>query len=199
MYLIPKLFTQYLSEFAIYQGTFTQKTIPDYSPYKETKKYNIYLDEPLRKVGNSSDYIDFNTSKFVKRVKELRLQNASGKYTWLNKNGINFGARLDGAYNRPVGISNRETRFTANGDEKTSIWLGVNNAVVYWIGILDYLGFTTVDEMNEWLDNNPTYLYYGSSKKIEKDIELPNIDIDANSIVTIGTDIPATVEVDYNE
>jgi len=35
----------------------------------ESIVYNIYLDEPLRKIGNYVDYIDFANSKVVRNVK----------------------------------------------------------------------------------------------------------------------------------
>ena len=41
----------------------------DYEAYNG-KTTNIYLDEPLRKVGNYVDYIDYNNKKIVRNVKE---------------------------------------------------------------------------------------------------------------------------------
>ena len=35
-------------------------TLSNYESYVEPKTTNIYLDEPLRKVGDYADYIDFN-------------------------------------------------------------------------------------------------------------------------------------------
>ena len=40
----------------------------EYEPYQE-ETYNIYLDEPLRKVDNYSDYIDFKSGKVIRNVK----------------------------------------------------------------------------------------------------------------------------------
>ena len=174
-------------------------TATAYEPYYEPVTTNIYLNEPLRKVGDKSDYIDFESGKVIRRIKELKLTNVNYKYTWLGKNGVSIGDMLDGIYNRPKGLCNRETRFTANGNEKTSIWLGANNPTLYWIGILDYLGFTTLEEMNEWLANNPTYIYYGSNKTSEETIELPNIPTNkGTTIIEVDTNIlPSNMEVEY--
>lgn len=40
----------------------------EYEPYQE-ETYNIYLDEPLRKIDNYSDYIDFKSGKVIRNVK----------------------------------------------------------------------------------------------------------------------------------
>lgn len=43
-------------------------TATDYEPYIEPVTTNIYLDEPLRKIGNYADYIDFENQKVVRKV-----------------------------------------------------------------------------------------------------------------------------------
>ena len=45
-------------------------TMGDYEPYIEPIYTNIFLDEPLRKVGAYADYIDFEREKVVRRVSE---------------------------------------------------------------------------------------------------------------------------------
>ena len=54
-----------------------------YEPYREATT-NIYLDEPLRKVGDYADYIDYNNKKIVRNVKERVY---TGKESWLADNG----------------------------------------------------------------------------------------------------------------
>ena len=44
-------------------------TSTEYEPYQEPKTTNIYLNEPLRKVGDYADYIDFKNKKVVRNVK----------------------------------------------------------------------------------------------------------------------------------
>lgn len=43
----------------------------DYEPYVELVTQNIYLDEPLRKVGDYADYIDFKNQKVIRNIKEV--------------------------------------------------------------------------------------------------------------------------------
>lgn len=43
----------------------------EYEPYIEPKIYNIYLNEPLRKIGDFVDYIDFRTQEVVRNVEVI--------------------------------------------------------------------------------------------------------------------------------
>ena len=60
----------------------------DYEPYHEPITTNIYLDEPLRKVGNYADYVDSENSKVVRNV---------GKYTFTGNETDMGGAQDDTA------------------------------------------------------------------------------------------------------
>lgn len=175
-----------------------------YEPYQEPLTTDIYLDEPLCKVGDYSDYIDFENQVVVRNVKKYLLNNTpdGGKtlYTWLDKKGVVFTNVLDNKYNiSKNALCNRNSYWTANGAETLTMWLGVNTKSVYWIGILDYLGFTTVEEFNEWLANNPTYLLYGSDNPTTSPIELPQLPtFKGTTIYSIDTTIqPSNMEVKY--
>ena len=43
----------------------------EYEPYKGRITEHIYLDEPLRKVGDYSDYVDFKKQKVVRNISEI--------------------------------------------------------------------------------------------------------------------------------
>ena len=45
-------------------------TATDFEPYAEPIETNIYLDEPLRKIGEYADYVDFENGVVVRSVKE---------------------------------------------------------------------------------------------------------------------------------
>ena len=51
------------------EGSYTENTMPEYEPYVESTT-NIYLDEPLRKIEDKADYIDFKNQKVVRYIKE---------------------------------------------------------------------------------------------------------------------------------
>lgn len=46
-------------------------TATEYEPYKGSMTTHIYLDEPLRKVGDIADYIDFKNQKAIRQVEVL--------------------------------------------------------------------------------------------------------------------------------
>lgn len=43
-------------------------TVTDYEPYIEPQTFDIYLDEPLRKVGDYEDYVDFEKGLVVRNI-----------------------------------------------------------------------------------------------------------------------------------
>ena len=60
----------YIKNWQIEEGT----TATEYEPYNATT-YNIYLKEPLRKVGSTADYIDCTTGEVVRYI---RLKDTTG-------------------------------------------------------------------------------------------------------------------------
>ena len=58
---------------ASYKNTINEGNNIDwnYEPYVKPITTNIYLNEPLRKVGDYSDYVDFKKQKVVRQIKEI--------------------------------------------------------------------------------------------------------------------------------
>lgn len=54
-------------------------TATEYEPYVQPTITNIYLDEPLRKIGDYFDYIDFANKKVVRNIFGEHITNVSGK------------------------------------------------------------------------------------------------------------------------
>ena len=52
------------------------ETATEYEPYRVPVTANIYLDEPLRKVGDYADYIDFKNQKVVRNILKQSLSAA---------------------------------------------------------------------------------------------------------------------------
>lgn len=65
----------YIKDFQIEEGTSTTT----YEPYKE-KAYSIYLDEPLRCVGEVCDYIDYGNGQVVRKIKSVKLKDRTWHY-----------------------------------------------------------------------------------------------------------------------
>lgn len=55
-----------------------------YEPYIPPKTYNIYLDEPLRKVGDYADYVDFKNGKVVRNVENHTTENINNELVQKN-------------------------------------------------------------------------------------------------------------------
>lgn len=176
-------------------------TATAYEPYSGETTH-IYLNEPLRKVGDYADYIDFKKGTVVRNVVELNLlsKQVVELYTYNGTAGIRTNAVLRGNMRRMSGACNRvETGNIGECYGTNSMWLGDGNPFIYWIGILDILGLSTLNEFKEWLDNNPTYIYYGFKSSAEEDIELPKILTQKGSnIITAATAIePSNIQVKY--
>lgn len=160
-------------------------TATDYEAYKEPISTSIYLNEPLRCVGDICDYIDLINKKVVRKIGRIDFISASAFYEWKNvgQHGVTMLPALPSSMSRAKGMSNRVNNFTANNNVNNSLWLGVMSKSVYWVGILDTLGIydeskteqVMVSEFDEWLSNHPTYVIYQMSDSTEESISLPDI------------------------
>lgn len=184
----------------------------EYEPYVEPVITNIYLDEPLRKVGDYSDYIDFKNSKVVRNIAKKVL---NGTEDWTLPSSViddyssyrivnfipnlplrtpieellctHFEAFPKSQYQQePI-----QNKITSYGDTNQIIVLVSNN-------IADSNNQTTTANWINWLSNNNITLYY-PKQPTEKTISLPNIPtIDGNNTLNIETEItPSQVYIKY--
>ena len=176
------------SEFQVENGS----KITSYEPYKEMIT-NIYLDEPLRKVGEYSDYIDFKNKKVVRRVKKLNINNI------LNWTDNYFPTLLSILNSNEIAKPNTivlnnysdKKRFGITNIEGTGI--GFYNCDTYW-------NFNNLNEMKTWLDNNKNmYANYVLQNPIEQTLELPSILLNKDtSVVSVNTSVlPSNIELEY--
>ena len=93
----------------------------NYEPYVEGTTKNIYLNEPLRKVGDAVDYIDLKNKKVVRNVKEIVL---NGTEEWSNMSG-NAPYKLT--------LNDRENEYKNNLRILSNSFETVNN-MVSWVG-----------------------------------------------------------------
>lgn len=159
-----------------------------YERYHAPVTSNIYLSEPLRGAGGKSDVIDFRSKSVVRNVKEVTINSqstsmgaynydlpAGGRYV-----GVAFARVLDGNYSRVKGLCTHDWNFDVRYGIFPQVWLGVTNNYIYWVGILDSLGITTIDEFKEWLSEqetlgNPLKFYYPSNRESTESINLPDL------------------------
>lgn len=84
----------YVDTFQLQKGA----TLTEYEPYIEPVTTNIYLDEPLRKIGDYADYIDFKNKKVVRNISEKFFDGSeSWKYEVISS-GNNFYTNVSDAY-----------------------------------------------------------------------------------------------------
>lgn len=82
-------------------------------------------------------------------------------YQYQGKNGVLFSAPLLYGSSWIEGICSHEICTNqASIPNKSYIWLGVDNQIVYWIGVLDALGLSTVDEFKTWLNTQNVQIVY---------------------------------------
>ena len=183
--------------------------VTDYEPYHEPSEAVIYLDEPLRKIGDKADYIDFANKRVVRNIGKsvLSPDGAYAYYLWSNRHGVMWNGLSEGG-SLKNGLSNRENHFTQGGVDVHAMWLGVgNNPYIYWIGILDALNIYSAEKTNDemkaefktWLENNPTYVCYPLNTPVSESVDLPAVKLGKNTnIITVGTDIqPSAVNWQY--
>ena len=89
--------------------------------------------------------------------------------------------------------------FVDSTIESNQIWIGVNTGVIYWIGILDLLGLTTVEEITAWLAENEVTIYHIGKTATETSISLPEILTKyGTNIISVGSTIqPSSAVYQY--
>ncbi len=159
-------------------------TITEYEPYQELTT-NIYLDEPLRKVGNYVDYIDYKNKLLVKNVGVLKLV---GEENWEKENDY-YSLKLDSypKLDKEISISN----YLEYGK---SFWYEKNELKIKIEGIND------IETFKHWLKNNHVEIYYPMNKSIISDIDLSEINLNKNySNLKIETNIkPSRSLIEYD-
>ena len=154
---------------------------------------HIYLDEPLRKIGDYADYIDFKNQKVVRKVKEkifYGTERFSDKY--IASNSITY---------RLPHLADSVAMLTRSIWHRTAtIW--ANNT--YLVFDASYYGVTTLDEFKtklaEWYTNGePLKMYYVLDTSTEENISLPALKTfkDTNLISSDSTISSSNIKAKY--
>ena len=181
-----------------------------YEPYIPTKTYDIYIDEPLRKIGKYADYIDFRSGKIVRVI---------NKKVFGGSESINIpGSVIEGYTPFRHFISGGTYPFLCdkfpyyeiNYDnaigkgECVAKYGGIGNSQVFFIISNDRIPLNDIMAFKNWLEElylngNPVTLYYRLSQPIEEPIELPQLLLNkGTNIIKIKTAIePSLVDWQY--
>ena len=159
----------------------------EYEPYKETIT-NIYLDEPLRSIGEYSDYIDFKTKKVVRNIKQINLSDLS----WSKNGNAFFSSHIDDVADEINSTKIKSDKFTVQA-KTTDNSIYINHKKVYiWNS-----NYSDINEFKTIINNSK--LYYQLNASIEEDINLPKLLINKDtSVISVGVSIkPSNIELEY--
>ena len=164
----------------------------------EYKDATIYLSEPLRKIDEYTDYIDFKNGKVVRNINEIVLD---GSEYW-NKvggttNSFYHPSRI-GTYdnNKKWLISDYYISVERTNIDNTKNYITMNSDGNIRI---NNINITTANNFETWLSQNNTTVDYILPTPAEETITLPNIPtIDGNNTLNIDTEItPSQVYIKY--
>ena len=187
---------QILDSIMIIEGsTAPSKYIPYYN-----QTTNIYLDEPLRKIGDYIDYIDFKNGKVARNIKEVVLDGSNDE-DWKKLN-LTFYLQ----YNFSKTLNSLCTHFIKQPDNKWASSDEIYRGKFSMFNINNQLKFMPTDEnintlelWKTWLSSNNVTVDYALATPTEETITLPNIPtVDENNTLNIETEItPSQVYIKY--
>lgn len=168
-----------------------------------TKKITvIYLDEPLRKISDYADIIDFENKTVERKITRFDL---TSDLDWIkvavNPQGYaRFRLALPYSFAEETRKSAMTNRFRVtvedlNHTAQPSVNLYNGHINVF----LPNSEISTVSEFKKWLDDNPTYIEYVLAEPTTETINLPEIPtFDGTTIITTDTEIqPSNIEITY--
>lgn len=161
-------------------------TATDYVPYVEPKTYNIYLDEPLRKVGNYADSIDYASGKIIRNVGIKNLSEIKSLSGWNDKTTHWYGyfSLLDDAKaisELKIMCDKFECKYPKNAS-KAETYLSNDTAsyptVIYYSVVkTECPEVSSQSELLTWLKNTNANIHYVLATPIEETIDLPEITV----------------------
>lgn len=177
----------------------------EYEPYKQAQTYNIYLDEPLRKVGDYADYIDFENKKVFRKIKKDILATTLPKFSfsrnWDNETHTTCYYFAEEKIYTEQPIVTHFKRVPSYGPTQTETGCTIHSGNGYIYFKIPKTLATNKTEMNTWLDSleKPVEVHYPLATPTEETIELPNISTNkGTTIIEVYTSIlPSNMEVKY--
>ena len=180
-------------------------TKTEYEPYIATVTTNIYLNEPLRKVGNYADYIDFEKQKVVRRIEVMTLDGDESRLYTLTPTRPQEGYSC---YRYMFSVAQgswaclcdkipyKEGGYSA---ATSGTCISFNSTRINLIFKIPTDWASTVDELKTWLAANPCTVYYVINPSIEETVTLPVLpQFKGTTIYEVGTNIkPSGMEAKY--
>lgn len=159
-----------------------------YEAYQEADA-SVYLDEPLRKIGDYADYIDFESQKVYRKIKRgIITENSTfSKFSavtdysafWMTQNDlVNWYSDLN--INQTV-LSPTLKYYPAGGGNTNASWsdeFEISSSITSTYERIIFSLPNTINDVTEakaWLQTNPIEYYYPTEIVTEQSITLPNI------------------------
>lgn len=149
----------------------------------------IYLNEPLRSIGDVYDYLDLENGKVVRKIKEVRL-NGTENWTKYTASGTNsyFITNNDFAQGFQMSkcsmFENIDRSWSTHGKNCYSDYSGYSRKYFQTTNS----SITTVDEWKNWLSENTPILTYVSVEVRTETITVPDLSwLDVSREFTISS------------
>lgn len=166
---------------------------------------DIYIDEPLRKVGDYADYIDFKKSMVVRQVGVVEFNNNTSYGVYYSEQYSFYG------FFKTISNMKSGTRqagfctYLKNMENSPSspVWFGVNSKTVYFSlpEIYNSSDSEKTKALKSWLQSlkQPFLLYYILETPTQAYINMPKLPTTKDgSIYSIGTQLqPSNIELSY--
>lgn len=179
----------------------------DYEQYQEPITTNIYLDEPLRKVGDYADYIDFNTGKVVRNVGEYKI---TGNEIWSKYSTVNcyyITNVIPTKYEKDINcLSNKyKGQVSGSGQSYSSGNAWIQSTETYKRFYLADDNYSTADEFKnnlqeQYESGNPVILYFPlATEDNSETVTLPQLKSfeDYTKIKVLTSVAPSKIEAEY--
>ena len=164
----------------------------------------IYLDEPLRRIGDYADYIDFKSKKLVRNIYSLSL---NGEERWSLQSTNSYGIANFVCSGIPEFLKNsvaicdkaeiQSTMIANTTTEGMMLVLGAGTPYLYLR--LKSSRISTASALKEWLSTENINVIYALKEPVESTVDLPQIPIFNNtSTYSADTSVqPSGMTVEY--
>lgn len=167
------------------------------------KTTNIYLDEPLRKIGDYTDYIDFKEQKVVRNVGTLTFNGTEGWFKYNNiwaVNSIDTLTNIEGVnemFNTHYAPS---TILNSTDLYNYTTYIGFGNSK-YYIRDDNYTENSEFKKFieNQYNDGTPMIVYFPITTQKEENIRIQRLLTyeDYTKIEVLTSIPPSKIEVEY--
>lgn len=168
---------------------------------------NIYLDEPLRKIGDYADVIDFERGVVERKIRKVIF---NGTETWFRDMELSDTVRYFSVHNFPERIEMRFEKSThfermdyplINTIDAVGFSVANRVQVVFRVSKID---FPTTDSLKKFLNEQytkgtPVTVYYALAEPTTEPISIPTIPtFDGTTVISTNTEIqPSSMEITY--